>query len=138
MSKILKLIRAQANELVEGMKNLNSARYTTRRDERARLYVTFEDGEVLQLPLIPFRNYQEEAAVKLFLERILRMLLERPRRSGKEVETWNLIIQGAVESPGLYMMVYPSNVRARAVLWDGAILMPDNRSVKFLEMIPKR
>lgn len=138
MSKILKQIRAQANELVEGMKNLNSARFTTRRDERARLYVTFEDGEVIQLPLIPFRIYQEEAAVKLFIEKILRLLLERPRRSGKEVETWNLIIEGAVESPGLYMMVYPSNVRARAVLWDGAILMPDGRSIKFLDMIPKR
>jgi len=35
-------------------------------------------------------------------------------------------------------MIYPTNVRARAVLWDGDITMPDGTSVKFLDMIPKR
>ena len=92
-----------------------------------------------KFPLIPFRPYQVEAAKKLYIEKILRLLLSRPRRSGKEVETWNLLVQGAVESPGLYTHgIYPTNVRARAVLWDGAILMPNRQSVKFLEMIPKK
>jgi hypothetical protein len=35
-------------------------------------------------------------------------------------------------------MVYPTNVRARGVLWDGAILTPEGKSLKFLDMIPKR
>jgi hypothetical protein len=115
-----------------------SSRYETRRDKDANLFVTFDDGEEVKLPYIPFRPYQIELQVKLYIEKVLRHLLERPRRSGKEVESWNLLIEGSIESPGLYMMVYPTNVRAKAVLWDGAILMPNGASVKFLEMIPKR
>ncbi len=138
MNKILKEIRSKTEELSNIVSVVLASRYTTWRDTSANLHVRFEDGEELQLPLIPFRNYQEEAAIELFIKKILRLLLERPRRSGKEVETWNLIIEGAIESPGLYMMVYPTNVRARAVLWEGAILMPDGLSVKFLDMIPRR
>jgi len=62
----------------------------------------------------------------------------RPRRAGKEVESWNLILQAAIESSGLYLMIYPTNVRARIVLWDGAITLPGGESLKFLDMIPKR
>lgn len=138
MNKILKEIRAKTTEVAQGLANLLSSRYVTRRDADANLIVTFEDGEVIQLPYIPFRTYQKEAAIKLFIQKVLRLLLERPRRSGKEVESWNMVIEGSIESPGLYMMVYPTNVRARAVLWDGAILMPDGQSVKFLHMIPHR
>lgn len=138
MNKILKEIRTKATDLMTNLAVLNSSRYKTFRDKEANLIVVFEDGEKLQVPLIKFRTYQIEAAIKLFIEKVLRHLLERPRRSGKEVESWNFIVQGAIESPGLYMMVYPTNVRARAVLWDGAILLPDNISLKFLHMIPKR
>jgi len=122
----------------EAMVNVVSSTYEMRRDEQANLYVMFEDGVEIKLPYVPFRLYQSEVAQALFIQGIKRFLLERPRRSGKEVESWNILLEGAVESPGLYMMVYPTNVRARAVLWDGAILMPDGRSVKFLDMIHRR
>jgi len=138
MNKVLKEIRAKADAIVESMNLLNASSFELKRDDDANLIITFQDGNVVQLPYIPFRPYQTEAAVKLFKEGIKRILLERPRRSGKEVESWSFIVQGAVESPGLYMMVYPTNVRARAVLWEGAILMPDGESIKFLKMIPKR
>jgi hypothetical protein len=138
LNKILKEIRTKATDLASSLTALVASRYVTWRDKDANLIIKFEDGEVIQLPYIPFRTYQIEAAVKIFIEKVVRLLLSRPRRSGKEVESWNMIIEGAVESPGLYMMVYPTNVRAKAVLWDGAILMPDGHSVKFLHMIPKR
>lgn len=138
MNKYLKEAKQLASELIEITTTLDAARYQVSRDSKANMTITFEDGYIERLPYIPFRLYQEEMAVKLFLEGIKRILLERPRRSGKEVESWNVIIEGAVESPGLYMMVYPTNVRARAVLWDGAILMPDGQSIKFLDMIPPR
>lgn len=115
-----------------------ASKYAYYRDDNANLYVTYQDGIKYKLPSIPFRPYQIELQKKLFLEGYKRILLERPRRSGKEVESWNLLIQGAITEPGLYMIVYPTNVRARAILWDGSILMPDGRSVKFLDMIPKR
>lgn len=138
MNKILKRVRMEAEKVMEGILSISENAYTTRRDEFANLYIDYEDGSHDQLPYIPFRPYQVDTAVELFVKKILRHLLERPRRSGKEVESWNLLLEGAIESPGLYLMVYPTNVRARAVLWKGAILMPDGTSVKFLDMIPKR
>ena len=137
-SRILKKMRAMANESSDILDSLLASSFKTRRDERANLHLAFADGENIRLPIIPFRPYQEDAAVKLFIDGVKRLLLSRPRRSGKEVESFNFIIEGAIESPGLYMMVYPTNVRARAVLWDGAMLMPDGQSIKFLDMIPKR
>ncbi len=138
MSKALKAARALANELSESISGIVASRYLCHRDDDANLYINFHDGEVIKLPFVPFRPYQIEAAQALFIQKKKRLLLERPRRSGKEVESFNFVIESAVEDPGLYIMVYPTNVRARAVLWDGAILMPDGRSVKFLDMIPQR
>jgi len=139
MSRLLKAARALATEMTEDMAGLVASRYLCHRDADANLIVNFHDGEIIRLPFVPFRPYQVEAAQALFIKKIKRLLLERPRRSGKEVESFNFIIESAIEDPGLYIMVYPTNVRARAVLWDGAItLMPEGRSVKFLDMIPER
>src|SRR5690349_4622623 len=118
MNRYLREIKQLASDMSNSLTELEASQFTTTRDEKANLIVTFNDGYITQLPLIPFRPYQLEAQVKLYQEGIKRILLERPRRSGKEVESWNLIIEGAIESPGLYLMVYPTNVRARAVLWD--------------------
>lgn len=133
----LSKIAATFNSFGEFIAQQSQGIYALSRDKDANLMVTFDDGHVIQLPLIPFRPYQLEVQKKLFVDGIKRFLLSRPRRSGKEVESWNLLIQGAVEAPGLYMIVYPTNVRARAVLWDGSALI-HGESVKFLDMIPKR
>lgn len=112
--------------------------YKWHRDENANLKVVYQDGYEITLPFVKFRPYQLELQRELFIRGCKRFLIERPRRSGKEVESWNLLLQAAITKPGLYVMVYPTNVRARAILWDGAIAMPDGRSVRFLDMIPKR
>lgn len=134
---LLKHVKNMAAEIQATHQMLTASRYTWHRDRDANLIITFSDDRQIQLPAVPFRPYQIETAIQLFEKGIKRHLLERPRRSGKEVESWNLVIQAAITDPGLYMMVYPTNVRARAVLWDGAILMPDLTSFKFLDMIPK-
>lgn len=138
MNKHLKEAREFAENISQLSASINDAKYSLRRDEKANLYITYADGFVNKLPYIPFRPYQTELALEMFVNQKKRFLIERPRRSGKEVESWNLLLQSAVESPGLYLMIYPTNVRARGVLWDGAILMPDGTSVKFLDMIPSR
>lgn len=135
---VLKKITALMEEVEAFVGQRAASSYVTRRDDRGYLYVDFANDETIKVPLIPFRIYQEEVQIKLYLEGLKRQLHEWPRRSGKEVTTWNVVVQGAIESPGLYLMVYPTNVRARAILWDGAILMPDGVSIKFLDMIPKR
>jgi phage terminase large subunit len=138
MSKDLKLARKLADEILEIDVVLNEANYKLTRDEKAQLHIQFQDGHEDLLPYIPFRLYQQELAQRLFLDGMKRFLIERPRRSGKEVESWNILLEAAIENPGLYLMVYPTNVRAKAVLWDGAILMPNGKSVAFLDMIPAR
>lgn len=120
------------------IKDFQSDKYSCSRDENGNLKISFEDGTEISLPVIPLRTYQIELQKKLYIDKIRRHLLVRPRRAGKEVESWNMIIQGAIEEPGLYLMIYPTNVRAKGVLWDGAIVMPDGSSLKFLDMIPKR
>lgn len=125
-------------QLEQKYRDVSESNFKWHRDKDANLHLTYLDGMKIKLPIIPFRPYQIELQKKLFLENYKRILLQRPRRSGKEVESWNLAIQAAITDPGLYLMIYPTNVRAKAVLWEGSILMPDNTSVKFLDMIPKR
>lgn len=134
----LKEILSRSDDMANSISGIAVGSYEAVRNEKAELIVKFKDNFTIQLPYLPFRPYQAELAQELFLKNILRHLIERPRRSGKEVESWNLLLEGAVEKPGLYLMVYPTNVRARAVLWDGAILTKEGVSIPFLNMIHKR
>ena len=52
--------------------------------------------ETITLPLVSLRPYQKEIQDKLFQEGYKRFFLVRPRRAGKEMESWNLLIQGAL------------------------------------------
>ena len=126
------------NKLVLAIKDFGSDKYSCCRDDDGNLIVSFDDGSVVELPVIPLRKYQQDLQKELFLNNVKRHLLVRPRRAGKEVESWSMIVQGAIEKPGLYLMIYPTNVRAKGVLWDGSIVMPDGTSLKFLDMIPER
>ncbi len=115
--------------------------FTWQRDEQGNLSLNFGKNETITLPLITLRPYQKDIQTKLFHEGYKRFFLVRPRRAGKEMESWNLLIQGALTQPGLYLMIYPTNVRARLVLWEGAVLLNDQqegKSLRFLDMIPKR
>lgn len=115
--------------------------FTWQRDEQGNLILIFGRQEKITLPLITLRPYQKDIQTKLFHEGYKRFFLVRPRRAGKEMESWNLLIQGALTQPGLYLMIYPTNVRARLVLWEGAVLLNDQqegKSLRFLDMIPKR
>lgn len=125
----------QATKLVMGAKA--SQFELTRSKSTGNLKLLYADGHSYSLPVIPLRPYQLDLQVKLYIEGIKRHFRILPRRSGKEVESWNMIVQGSIVQPGLYLMIYPTNVRARMVLWEGQISLPDGTSLKFLDMIPK-
>lgn len=127
---------SRLNKLLEEVQTVTSGQYATSRDDRGNLAIIV-DNDRYQLPIFEFRPYQYVVQLKLFMEQVRRIFLVWPRRSGKEVVSWNLLIEAAIETPGLYLMIYPTNVRARFVLWDGAITMPDGSSLKFLDMIPR-
>ena len=125
------------NELIASVEKIGLTTYSMRRDNKHNLILS-NTREVIKLPIFALRPYQAKAHYKLFIEGIKRFFLVRPRRAGKEVESWNMLIQGALQRPGLYMQIYPTNVRARIVLWEGSISFSDGRSMKFLDMLPKQ
>lgn len=133
----LRSLMTELKEIKESILKSNNT-YVCHREENGTFVITFDDHEKFRLPIIDFRPYQREAQIKLFIEKFKRLFLVRPRRAGKEVESWNFLLQGAIEDPGLYLMIYPTNVRARMVLWDGAMILEDGSSLKFLDMIPER
>jgi hypothetical protein len=114
-------------------------KYDLTRDAKNNLQINWKDGFEARIPLIDFRPYQIEARNNLLFGKSKRLLRQWPRRSGKEVTTWNIIVDFAICDPGLYIMAYPTNVRARKILWEGAMLnKKTNQSIKFIEMIPRR
>ncbi len=133
----LSSLKTEITKVQDHFDALKAANYKIYRDPESNLHLQFDDGRELKMPVIPFRSYQLEVQNARFMNDIKRFFLVRPRRAGKEVESWNILIQGAISEPGLYLMIYPSNVRARLVLWDGAITLPDGSSLKFVDMIPK-
>lgn len=130
-------LRKQIDDLKQEIAQLSATSYDTYRDEDGNLIIKFGNDTELKIPIIKLRNYQIEDQKALFIEGKKRIIAQYPRRSGKEVESWNFIVEGAIETPGLYLMGYPTNVRARKILWEGQIVMPDGSSFRFLDMIPK-
>ena len=132
--------RKEINDLKLTLQKRIEKQFTWKRDNENNLVLILGKTETITLPFLKLRPYQQEIQHKLFNEGYKRFFLVRPRRSGKEIESWNLLIQSALISPGLYLMIYPTNVRARLVLWEGAILLNDHqegKSLRFLDMIPK-
>ena len=135
----LKIYENKLKKLSEMMDSYEIGKYTTTRDDDANLIIKFADGSpFIMLPIIQLREYQKAAQIELYKNGILRHWWMWTRRMGKEVMSWILLIQGAIETPGLYVMIYPTNVRAREVIWDGDMIMEDGRSFKFLDMIPEK
>lgn len=133
---LIREIRAINDELTSYIDNKIASQYTVEHDEDYNLYVIFADEEI-KIPIIDFRQYQIDVQITLFGETSKRILLSWPRRAGKEVVTWNILIHAAIINPGMYIMTYPTNVRARKILWQGSALVK-GVSKKFLDMIPKR
>src|SRR5690554_697760 len=83
--------------------------YKLTRDEANNLHIRWPDGYEARIPTIDFRPYQREIREQLINKWSLRVLTQLPRRSGKEVISWNIILDFAVSEPGMYLMVYPTN-----------------------------
>lgn len=130
----LKQARELSLKIQALQESAQAAHYDFYHDEDFNLYLDTPDGEI-RVPLIDLRNYQTEVQKIIFSGQYKRVLLEWPRRAGKEVVTWNILLHAAIIDPGMYIMTYPTNVRARKILWQGAALI-NGVSVKFLDMIP--
>jgi phage terminase large subunit len=136
---LLQEIKALRDKALKTHETRSLGSYELTRDAANNLQVRWGDGYEIRIPVINFRPYQREIRDELVNQHSKRILAQWPRRSGKEVTTWNIILDFAISEPGMYLMVYPTNVRARKILWEGAMLNKETgESIKFVEMLPKR
>jgi len=134
----LKELRAEINQLSKQIKNIVDSQYSIERQNESGICIKFANNEEILIPGIKFRDYQVDIERKLFVDGVKRIFTVWPRRSGKEVMSWNILVEAALQKTGLYLMIYPTNVRARKILWAGAITFPDGTSLRFLDMIPEK
>lgn len=56
-----------------------------------------------------------------------------PRRAGKDIAAWNLMIRAAIKKVGVYFYCLPTFRQAKLVIWDSIT----NDSMRFIDYIPK-
>ena len=56
-----------------------------------------------------------------------------PRRAGKDVACWNLMVRAAIRRPGVFWYILPTYAQGLKVIWDGML----GDGTKFLDFIPK-
>src|SRR5512143_3784491 len=56
-----------------------------------------------------------------------------PRRAGKDVCAFNIMIRAAIKKVGVYYYIFPTYSQAKKVIWDSIT----NSGEKFLDYIPK-
>lgn len=57
-----------------------------------------------------------------------------PRRAGKDVACWNLMIRQALRTVGVYFYIFPTYSQAKKVIWESVT----NDGMRFLDFIPKQ
>lgn len=63
-----------------------------------------------------------------------RVIAIMPRRAGKDVTAFNIMIRAALRKIGVYYYIFPTYAQAKKVIWDSIT----NSGEKFLDYIPKQ
>lgn len=78
------------------------------------------------------REYQIEPWNRIIVPDFSRGLLVVPRRNGKDILSWNLLVAKAMQRVGLYYYVAPFYNQIRQIIWEGF----DYSGRRFLDYIP--
>lgn len=78
------------------------------------------------------RPYQKPIFDAILNKGYKRVLSILPRRAGKDVAAFNLLLKSALKQVGNYFYIFPTYSQARKVIWQG--IMNDGR--RFLDFIP--
>lgn len=78
------------------------------------------------------RHYQLPIYRALEVQGYKRILAILPRRAGKDLTAWNLMIRQALKKIGVYWYILPSYSMAKKIIWNGI----DNNGHSFLSYIP--
>jgi len=80
------------------------------------------------------RDYQRPIFKAFFEDRYRRMVLVLPRRSGKDLSTWNIIIREAITHVGVYYYVFPTYAQGKKIIWSSVTIQGE----RFTDYIPKQ
>lgn len=87
----------------------------------------------IQLNKFVPRSYQIPIIEALEKKGFKRLLIIAPRRSGKDICAFNIMIRAALKLIGVYYYIFPTYSQGKKVLWDSIT----NSGEKFLDYIPK-
>lgn len=79
------------------------------------------------------REYQLPVCDALENKNYKKLYIIWPRRAGKDVVCWNLMIRQALRKIGVYYYIFPTYSQARKVIWDSIT----NNNKRFIDFIPK-
>ena len=80
------------------------------------------------------RDYQLPIFKAFFEDKYRRMVLTLPRRSGKDLCTWNIIIREAITHVGVYYYVFPTYSQGKKIIWSSVTIQGE----RFLDFIPRQ
>lgn len=90
-------------------------------------------GTQIQLNRFQPRSYQLPIIDAIENKKYKRVLAILPRRAGKDVCAFNLMIRAALRTVGVYYYIFPTYSQAKKVIWDSIT----NTGERFLDYIPK-
>jgi len=87
----------------------------------------------VHLNLFTPRSYQEPIIDAIENKGYKRVIAIMPRRAGKDICAFNLMVRAALRTCGVYFYVFPTYAQGRKVIWDSLT----NDGMRFLDFIPK-
>ena len=78
------------------------------------------------------RWYQKPIFKAIEKDGFKRVIVILPRRAGKDITCWNLMIYQALKVVGIYWYILPTYAQGKKVIFDGI----DNKGMRFLDYIP--
>jgi hypothetical protein len=78
------------------------------------------------------RTYQLPLITAIESGKFKRVLAILPRRAGKDVAAFNLMVRMALRKVGVYYYIFPTFTQAKRVIWDSIL----NSGERFLDFIP--
>jgi len=88
---------------------------------------------IIKLDKFKPRSYQLSVCNAFEKKGFKKLMCVWPRRAGKDIVVWNLVIREALRKIGVYFYCLPTFKQARLVIWDSIT----NDGTRFIDFIPK-
>jgi hypothetical protein len=94
---------------------------------------TRNSGTTIRMDKYTPRWYQKPIIDAIERDGYKRAIAILPRRAGKDITAFNLIIRACVRNVGVYYYIFPTYSQAKKVIWDSIT----NSGMRFLDYIPQ-